>query len=142
MRPLSRLVPAFVLLALPACYHATIETGLTASATVVEKPMASGWLFGLVPPSTVQTQSKCPQGVAKVETQYSFLNWLVGAITGGIYTPMSIKVTCAQGGRASIPSGAATILVGAEDSPEVLQAALEQAVRLSVEKGIPVYLTR
>lgn len=31
-----------------------------------------------------------------VETQVSFLNQLVGALTFGIYTPMHITVTCAE----------------------------------------------
>ncbi len=77
------------------CYHATVETGLTPSAVTVEKGWAHGWILGLVPPSTVETIGKCPNGVAKVETQLSFANQLVSALTGGIYTPMEIKVTCA-----------------------------------------------
>jgi hypothetical protein len=78
------------------CYHATVETGLAPSPQTVEKAWASGWLYGLVPPSTVETQQKCPKGVSKVETQLSFPNMLASAITFSIYTPMSIKVTCAQ----------------------------------------------
>jgi hypothetical protein len=88
---------AFLLamLVLSGCYHATIETGLTPSATVLHESFASCWIYGLVPPSTVATASKCPDGVAIVETQQSFVNGLVGILTFGIYTPMEIKVTCA-----------------------------------------------
>jgi len=78
------------------CYHATVDTGLAPSPQTVEKPWASGWIYGLVPPSTVETQQKCPKGVSKVETQLSFPNMLVSALTFSIYTPMSVKVTCAQ----------------------------------------------
>src|SRR6266566_2009261 len=68
MRP--RLTIPFVVLALCAgCYHATIETGLAPSNQVVEKSFASGWIIGLIPPSTVETQAKCASGVSKVETQ-------------------------------------------------------------------------
>lgn len=88
-----------------ACYHATIETGLSPSSQVLEQSFASSWIYGLIPPKTVQTSSRCPDGVAKVETQHSFLNQLVGFLTLGIYTPMHIRVTCAQGTGAS--SGAA-----------------------------------
>jgi hypothetical protein len=77
------------------CYHATIDTGLTPTAVTIEKAWAHGWILGLVPPNTVETMAKCPTGVAKVETQLSFANQLVSALTGGIYTPMEIKVTCA-----------------------------------------------
>ena len=78
------------------CYHATVETGLTPSPQTVEKQWASSFIFGLVPPSTMSTQAKCPNGVSKVETQLSFLNMLVGGLTFGIYTPMDIRATCAQ----------------------------------------------
>jgi hypothetical protein len=85
------------ILALSAgCYHATIETGVTPSAQVIEQPFAASWIYGLVPPKTVEAQSKCTRGVSKVETQMSFVDALVGAITWGIFTPISIKVTCAQ----------------------------------------------
>src|SRR3989454_5364405 len=106
MKRLSQLVVLTSLVALAGCFHATIETGLTPSTTVIDKSWASGWLWGLVPPSAIQTASKCTQGVAKVETQRSFLNQVVSALTGGIYSPMAIKVTCAQSGHASAEPGA------------------------------------
>ena len=84
------------LLLVAGCYHATVETGLQPSPQTVEKRWASGWIFGLVPPSTVSTKEQCANGVAKVETQLSFLNQLVGIVTLGIYTPMDIRATCAQ----------------------------------------------
>ena len=86
---------------LSACYHATIETGLTPSTQVLEQSFASSWIYGLVPPKTVETASRCPDGVAKVETQHTFVNQLVGFLTLGIYTPMHIRVTCAQAGTGS-----------------------------------------
>jgi hypothetical protein len=94
MRKMLPLLAAAV--ALSGCYHATIETGATPSATTIETPWAHSFILGLVPPSTVQAQQKCPRGVAKVETQQSFLNQIASLFTGGIYTPMDIKVTCAQ----------------------------------------------
>lgn len=91
-----KLMLLLVVVLASGCYHATVETGLMPSAQTIEKPWAAGWLYGLVPPSTLETQQKCTNGVAKVETQLSFPNMLVGSyLTLGIYTPMSIKVTCA-----------------------------------------------
>jgi Bor protein len=91
-----RLLPTVILLcACAGCYHATVETGASPSNQVIEKKFASSWIYGLVPPSTVSTTERCPNGPAKVETQHSFVNQLVGFITLGIYTPMEIKVTCA-----------------------------------------------
>jgi len=95
MRRTAQLTAVLLLLGSAGCYHATIDTGLTPSPQTVEKPWASSFIDGLVPPSTVETQAKCPHGVSKVDTQLSFLNMLVGAITFGIFTPMDIKVVCA-----------------------------------------------
>ncbi len=71
-----------------ACYHATIVTGAKPSDTVINKEWATL-------PATVETASKCPNGVARVETRESFWNGLVALLTFQIYTTMSIKVTCA-----------------------------------------------
>lgn len=70
---------------LTGCFHATIDTGLQPSGQKVEKNWAHGFLYGLVPPSTVETASKCPNGVAKVETKLSFLNRVASVLTSGIY---------------------------------------------------------
>ena len=78
------------------CYHAVINSGKPPSPQVIDKPWAHGFIFGLVPPSPVDAAAQCKNGVAKVETQMSFLNGLIGGLTSGIYTPISIKVTCAQ----------------------------------------------
>jgi hypothetical protein len=88
---------AVSLVFLGGCYHATVETGATPSTVVIDQSFASSWIYGLVPPKLVSTTSKCPDGVAKVETQHTFVNQLVGLLTLGIYTPMQIKVTCATG---------------------------------------------
>ena len=95
MSRLPRLICIMAVVLCAGCYHATVETGAAPSNLVIHKSFASGWIFGLVPPSTVETQSRCPNGPAKVETQLSFVNLLVSFLTLSIYTPMEIKVTCA-----------------------------------------------
>ena len=77
-----------------ACYHATIETGLQPNGTKIQEKWAMSFAWGLVPPETVETASKCPDGVARVETKLSFMNGLVNFLTGGIVSPMSIEVEC------------------------------------------------
>lgn len=67
------------------------KPGVAPSTETITKAWASGWILGLVPPSTIETAQKCPNGVAKVETQQSFGNQLVGFLTLGIYTPMDIR---------------------------------------------------
>ena len=115
---------------LGACYRATIETGLTPSTKVLEQKWASSWIYGLVPPKTVETASRCPDGIAKVETHLSFLNGVVHILTLGIYTPMDIRVTCALPAGTSAPQGAAlTVPVDADSDRvrEVFRAAADQA---------------
>ena len=51
-------------------------TGRPLGTTTIEQPRALSFVYGLVPPPTVETASKCPSGVAQVETMHSFLNGL------------------------------------------------------------------
>jgi hypothetical protein len=116
------------------CYHATVETGATPSTETVEKAWASSWIYGLVPPAIVSTAQKCTSGVARVETQLPFVNMLVGVLTFGIYTPMSIKVTCAARRTASADEPVIRVGVDAATPEE----AIVEAVALSRKLQRPV----
>jgi len=113
------------------CYHMTVDTGRQPSGQTIEKPWANSFVYGLVPPETVETASRCPNGVAKVESQISFLNGLVGVLTFYIYTPMTITVQCAAGGA---PDAAATPTA----VPETGAKAILDAARLSSRTHAPV----
>ena len=92
----TRAITLTCLVALTAgCYRATVETGLRPSEVTVKREWAHSFLGGLVPPATMETMSQCPNGVARVQTQHSFLNLVANAITFGIYSPMTIEVQCA-----------------------------------------------
>jgi len=97
----SRIVLAFgVALLATGCYRITVITGAppgTGTAQTLDKPWQNSFVYGLVPPPELNTKDQCPQGFAVVQTERSFLNGLVGAITSSIYTPMHTKVTCAVG---------------------------------------------
>jgi Bor protein len=120
--------------ALTGCFHAVIQTGRPESSDVISIKWANSFVYGIVPPPVVETASRCTNGVAKVETQHSFLNGLVGAITLGIYTPIQIDVTCAARGTAS-----ADPVIKVEHGRNVEQA-LTEAVRLATERSTPVYV--
>ena len=92
-------------------------------------------------PSAISTAAKCTTGVAKVETQLPFVNMLVGAITFGIYTPMAIKVTCAQKSTASLDSPSTPAVTMTADTPEARTAAFADAIRLSrkLKSAVMVY---
>lgn len=130
-RPLFLLL-LLVVVVLPGCYHATVVTGEPAGTTVVDRPWALGFIYGLIPPPTVETMAECPNGVAVVETQHSFLNQLVSFLTAGLVTPMHITVTCAAGGSGALAPAleAYTVAEGAA-TPDVVstfQTAADQAV--------------
>jgi sugar lactone lactonase YvrE len=94
----SALAPVLLVILLGGCYHVTVNTGLTPGDKVISQPWAASWIDGLIPPKTVEAREQCgTAGVARVESQHSFLNSLVAGLTFSIFTPMQIDVTCAQG---------------------------------------------
>ena len=135
MRVIRLSLPAAALI-LGGCYHATINTGKTPSPTVIEQAWASGWIFGLIPPKPVEAAAQCPSGVARVDTQLSFLNQVVSLLTIGIYTPMDIRVTCAAASGAMLEQDDAQLVraqaVGGREE------AFAEAVELSRRSGRPV----
>lgn len=122
------------------CYHATIETGLTPSSEVIKESFASCWVYGLVPPKTIEAQMKCKNGVARVETQHSFLTQLVGVLTLGIYTPIEITVTCAAGTTSMIEGGNPGLFLQEGANTEEVQRVFSQAADIAVASGQPVYV--
>lgn len=124
----------FTTIVLAGCYHATVETGLTPSIQTLEQSFASSWIYGLVPPKTVSTTSRCPDGVAKVETRLSFVNQLVSFLTFGIYTPMHIRVTCAQ----ASPTTSTTMTLPPGAGEATVRATFGNAADLAATSEQPV----
>ena len=91
---MRRLAPLLAALLLAGCYHVTVLTSAAPPGTHVNKEWQNSFVSGLVPPQELNVKDQCPQGVTKVETERSFLNWLVSALTWSIYTPMHTEVTC------------------------------------------------
>lgn len=90
------LVPVLGVLALTGCYHVTVISGTSPGTTVVDKPWQNSFVYGLVPPPELNVKDQCPNGVQKVETETSFVNGLVGALTWSLFTPIHARVTCAR----------------------------------------------
>ncbi len=137
MKRTSAVVLLLSAVVLTGCYHATVDTGLRPSGEVVEKLWAHGFVYGLVPPSEIDVAAECPDGVARVETQLSFLNQLASALTFGLYTPMTISVACAAGpDRAAMNAGNTFNVIGSRPSPETI----DRAIRLAIETRQNTYL--
>ena len=89
---------ALVVLAISAgCYHVTVVTGAPPATQKVDVEWQHSFVYGIVPPAELSATPTCTQGVAKVETERSFLNGLVGALTWSLYTPIHATITCAAG---------------------------------------------
>jgi hypothetical protein len=86
----------------------------------------------------VETASRRPDGVAKVETELTFLNQVVHILTLGIYTPMLIRVTCAQATGASTGATAAALIVPAKSEEQAVQSIFREAADRAVERKAAV----
>ena len=122
------------------CFHQVVQTGRAPSATVVDKPWVSTWLWGLVAAQPIDVRQQCPSGVAVITTEQSFVNGLVGALTIGIYTPQHVQITCATGGTASIPRGATEYKVPVGASAALRSSIANEAVEHAIESGSPTVL--
>lgn len=130
------------ILLISSCYHAQITTGAQPSDQIIDKPWAHSFVFGLVPPDEVSAASQCTNGVAKVETQISFLNGLVSAITFNIYTPMHITVTCAAASAQLDKdySSGSTIVISREADDRQVKEEVQKAAQLAANSSKPVLL--
>jgi hypothetical protein len=136
MRTLRLAALALAAIVSTGCYHAVIETGRPAGTTVVSRPWTPTFIFGLVAAPEINVAAQCPRGIARVDTQMSFVNGLASFITLGIYTPRTVTVTCASG-TASLPG---RVIEVASTDQAARGAALDAAARLSNETGAPVFV--
>jgi hypothetical protein len=125
---------------LTGCYHAQVTTGLEPSDEVYEDKWAAGFIHGLVPPDIVEAEHRCPNGVARVETQLSFMNQFVTILSFGIYSPMQITVTCAAASASAGTGADQTFTADRNASNEAKLKTIEEAVHRSAELAQPVYI--
>lgn len=117
-----------------ACFRQVVQTGRASGQTVIKKDWVSTWIFGIVPAEPIETRAQCPSGVAIVETQTSFANGLVGALTLGIWAPQTVTITCAAG-TASLPPGTEVLHVAADASDAVVARVLADAAERSAQNS-------
>jgi hypothetical protein len=127
-----------LVLALAGCFKQAVSTGLPPGTKVVDKPWTSTWIFGLIEAKPIDVRSDCPQGVATVLTQLTFMNWLGSVVTLGIWMPRSVTITC-SGSTASLPVGA-RVLAADATSAETFSESVRAAARLADASHAPVYL--
>jgi len=128
-------------LTVSGCYHATVVTGEQPGTQTIEERWATSFINGLVPPETVDATQQCNNGVARVETRLPFLNQIVTGLTFGIYSPMSITVTCASGSMSGIAPEADLTLTDATRA-ELERSLNEAAARTAATGEVTAVLIR
>lgn len=79
------------------CYRATVmHKNVPAGETIEQNQPFVLWGLVALGDETVNTSSKCPNGLQSVQSEQTFIDGLLGAITFGIYTPITVRYTCAQ----------------------------------------------
>ena len=89
-----------------------------------------------MPATPIDVRTQCPNGVAFVDTQMTFLNGLVSGLTFGIFTPRAVSITCAS---RSAANGAAHLDVATNDAA-ALGTVLDRASEMSEKLGHGVYI--
>lgn len=135
MRVGRLLALAAVVVAASACFHQVVQTGRTPGTTVIDKPWAPAFLWGLVPPPPIDVSTQCRTGIATVVTEQSFVNGLVHFVTFGLFTPRHITITCAA---SSLKSGTMEVYVARDASLEERDRVFARAVEESARTQQPV----
>lgn len=92
-----RIAAVVALIAFAACSRITVITGAPPSNKQIDLPWQKYWVFGIIDPPAISTKEECPLGIARFQTEQSFLNGLVNSLTFHIYTPIHTTITCASG---------------------------------------------
>jgi hypothetical protein len=140
MNSTRRSALAVLALSLTSCYHAVVDTGRPPGTTVIDKPWTNTFVFGLVPASEIDTAAECPRGIARVDTEQSFLNGLVGALTLYLYTPQHVRITCAAGAGGATGALPNDRVIDAGASRGARAAAVNEAAALADSLGGPVFV--
>jgi hypothetical protein len=126
---------------LTGCWHSIISTDLPPSTEVYHEGFKPAFVYGLVPAQLDASKYCGGRRWARIETQQTPVDWLVSAVTLGIFTPMDIRVTCAARAAMNTPSDAPVLRLaqgaGEEDRTEMLTL----AAMVARQTGKAVYLS-
>ena len=76
------------------CYHITYDSGKQIPANITKtKLSANMFLWGIVG-TTIDIKKLACKEIMKIESKESFVDWLLGYITLGIYVPNTVLVYC------------------------------------------------
>jgi hypothetical protein len=114
------------------CYQAQVTTGNEAGGETITM-RKTGFINGLVMQGMpVDAASQCNGGVASVTTKLTFVDQILAGLTGGLYTPMTVQITCASGGMSGLMPAPDVDFTLPKDAPraeveETITAAAQQS---------------
>lgn len=82
-------------LALGGCYKINYKTGLPPGGGT-HSTKVSHFLWGAAGGGDTDVGAQCPDGVAAVHEEKSFVDQLISSLTGFLYSPTSVVVECAK----------------------------------------------
>jgi hypothetical protein len=82
------------------CYKASFRTGQPGGGATHSKKV-SHFLWGAAGGGEVDANAVCPDGVAGISEQKSFVDLLLSGLTGYLYSPTSVEIECAGGRTAT-----------------------------------------
>lgn len=124
------------------CYEHTYHVGAGApTGTIVYDQWRHHWLAGLIDPDQeMALEEICPSGNATIKNEATFLNGLVTALIGVVYSPTTVTVRCVTGSDADLEFDEAQIAKIVSDpsfldwveavSPELLEEATDAQLLL------------
>jgi Bor protein len=101
-----RSVLAFWPMLATGCYTTTLHSGKPAAPAGIEydEKWHHGLVWGIAELSGPYNLARvCPRGWASIKTETSFLNGIVGAVTGDIYSPQTVTVRCSTLAPVTVP---------------------------------------
>ena len=96
MSRLRGLIAVGALAMLAGCFNVTYIAKSRAPSAVIHEHKLTFFLGGLVGTEEIPAGQLCPNGVAKVHTQNTFVDMLLTVVTLTIYSPRTAEITCAQ----------------------------------------------
>jgi len=126
---------------LTGCWHTVISTDLPPSTEVYHEGFRPAFIYGLVPAQLDASKYCGGRRWARIETQQTPVDWIVAAVTWGIFTPMDVRVTCAARGAMTTPTDASVLRVARGADEKKRSEMLTLAAMIAGQTGKPVYLS-
>lgn len=87
---------AALALSVAACNKVTYVNPSTMPTGQVHEETGRYFIIGLAGTKDIHATQLCPEGVAKVQSKFTFVDILLTGLTIGIYTPRTYEIHCGR----------------------------------------------